>query len=372
MVYHIRFDNTRDPLTRLASADENASSSHPLPQGGEGSQFNSPLAPLGERGLGVRGSRQRAVVEFYTGHHTRIEMHEFGITVKQGPARSTPSDQCRYEVLRAALSLAWILSLLAVVAPAQDAPPAAGRYEVQTDGADWHLKGDGMVCCPCTTPCPCRTNGKATYGHCEATLFLRIQEGHYGDVKLDGLQLVDTSGACAMNYKQLAALYFDQATNMAERVAFMKLLASFFSDGAASFPYVRMVPLKAEITGDRFFRVVIPDILEIGADRNWGKPSPPFPMVAATDHFSNALQYAQNIRYKMHDEQGHLNFDYSRRQANYRVIDLDSAQYRSKSMLIQYLDGKGGFNDEQLRLIEQQHLLPPDLPSLRQLVERLR
>ena len=25
-----------DPLTRLASADENASSSHPLPQGGEG------------------------------------------------------------------------------------------------------------------------------------------------------------------------------------------------------------------------------------------------------------------------------------------------------------------------------------------------
>jgi len=28
-----------DPLTRLASADENASSSHPLPQGGEGRSF---------------------------------------------------------------------------------------------------------------------------------------------------------------------------------------------------------------------------------------------------------------------------------------------------------------------------------------------
>jgi hypothetical protein len=34
------------PLTRLASADENASSSHPLPQRGEGSKINSPLAPL--------------------------------------------------------------------------------------------------------------------------------------------------------------------------------------------------------------------------------------------------------------------------------------------------------------------------------------
>src|SRR5579862_1947846 len=70
VVSHIRVDNRRDPLTRLASADENASSSHPLPQGGEGSQFNSPLASLGERDLGVRGARQGAVVKFYAGHHT--------------------------------------------------------------------------------------------------------------------------------------------------------------------------------------------------------------------------------------------------------------------------------------------------------------
>ena len=70
MVSHIRFGNRRDPLTRLASADENASSSHPLPQGGEGSKINSPLAPLGERGLGVRGSLQHAVVKYYAGHHT--------------------------------------------------------------------------------------------------------------------------------------------------------------------------------------------------------------------------------------------------------------------------------------------------------------
>jgi hypothetical protein len=41
-----------NPLTRLASADENASASHPLPQGGEGKRVNAPLAPLGERGWG--------------------------------------------------------------------------------------------------------------------------------------------------------------------------------------------------------------------------------------------------------------------------------------------------------------------------------
>ena len=71
MVSHVRVYNGRDPLTRLASADENASPSHPLPQGGEGSKINPPLAPLGERGRGVRGSVQYAIVKYYAGQHTR-------------------------------------------------------------------------------------------------------------------------------------------------------------------------------------------------------------------------------------------------------------------------------------------------------------
>jgi hypothetical protein len=265
-----------------------------------------------------------------------------------------------------------MLALVPVVLSAQEGLPSAGHYEVRTDGSDWHLKGEGVVCCPCAVPCPCRTNGKATYGHCEATLYLRIHEGHYGAVNLGGVQLANTSGACAMDYKQLAALYFDRASTRGEQAAFMKLLASFFPDGTARFPYVRSVPMTAQITGDRYFHVVIPEVLEITVDRNWGQEAPPFSMVAATDYFTNTLQYAQNVRYRMHDEDGHLNFDYSRRQANYRVIDLDISQYRSKSMLIQYLDNKGGFNEDQLRLIREQHLPLPDLLSMRQMVARLK
>jgi hypothetical protein len=74
VVFHLRVNNRRDPLTRLASADENASSSHPLPQGGEGSKINSPLAPLGERGSGVRGSVHYPIVKHYAGHHTRSRL----------------------------------------------------------------------------------------------------------------------------------------------------------------------------------------------------------------------------------------------------------------------------------------------------------
>ncbi len=106
-------------------------------------------------------------------------------------------------------------------------------------------------------------------------------------------------------------------------------------------------------------------------DRNWGQTAPPFPLDAATDYFSNTLQYAQNLRYQMHDEEAKLDFDYSHRQANYRRVELNAEQYRSKSMLIQYLDGRGGFNDDQLRLIRKQELPMPDLDAIRQKVRYL-
>jgi hypothetical protein len=41
-------------------------------------------------------------------------------------------------------------------------------------------------------------------------------------------------------------------------------------------------------------------------------------------------------------------------------------------MLIQYIDGKGEFNAEQLRLIKKQHLVPPDLGMIGRRARELR
>ena len=95
-------------------------------------------------------------------------------------------------------------------------------------------------------------------------------------------------------------------------------------------------------------------------------------MVAAPDHFANLLQYVQNIRYSIHDPEAGLDFDYSRRQANYRVVDLTDEQYRTKSMLIQYADGKGWFSPGQMALIKAQNLQVPELVALREKAIRLR
>ena len=140
-----------------------------------------------------------------------------------------------------------IILLLAVAAAAQHShTDPAGATVARYDGADWHLKGEGVVCCPCPTPCPCRTNGAATYGHCERTLFVQLKDGHYGDTSLKGLKWVNTGGACAANYTMRSASYFDVSSTPEQRTAFMKVFASFYPAGTAAFPYVRIAPIRYE------------------------------------------------------------------------------------------------------------------------------
>jgi len=265
-----------------------------------------------------------------------------------------------------------ILSVPALGTAQCGVPPPGHARKAHSSGADWHLKGEGVVCCPCGVPCPCRTNGKATYGHCEATLYLHVSDGHYGDVRLRNLNMVDTSGPCGMSYERLSAIYLDRATPPEVQEALLQLLASFSATGTSEFPYVREVSIHAQVTDGHLFQVAIPDILDMKVDRNWGQAAPPMRAYAAQDRFANALEYVQNIRYRMHDDGAKLNFDYSRRQANYRSIDLDAADYRERRMIVQYLDGSGWFNAAMLQIIQEQHLVLPDLEAIGREVTRLR
>ncbi len=175
-----------------------------------------------------------------------------------------------------------------------------------------------------------------------------------------------------MSYEKLSAIYWDRSTPPEVQEAFLQLLASFSASGTSEFPYVREVPLHVQVTDGHLFQISIPEILDMAVDRNWGQAKPPLPAYAAQDRFANSLQYIQNIRYRMHDDGAHLHFDYSRRQANYRSIDLDAADYRDRRMIVQYLDGSGWFNAAMLQIINEQHLLLPDLAFIRREVARLR
>ena len=53
--------------------------------------------------------------------------------------------------------------------------------------ADWRIRGPAISTCNCDWGCPCQFNGHPTHGNCRAAYAMRIDEGHFGDVPLDGL-----------------------------------------------------------------------------------------------------------------------------------------------------------------------------------------
>jgi len=53
---------------------------------------------------------------------------------------------------------------------------------------DWRLKGKWLKSCNCAFGCPCDFNARPTHGHCEGMVAMEIEQGHFGDVRLDGLR----------------------------------------------------------------------------------------------------------------------------------------------------------------------------------------
>lgn len=52
----------------------------------------------------------------------------------------------------------------------------------------WAIKGAWFKNCNCDPGCPCDFNQNPTHGQCEGVVAMRVDEGHFGDVPLDGLK----------------------------------------------------------------------------------------------------------------------------------------------------------------------------------------
>jgi hypothetical protein len=56
----------------------------------------------------------------------------------------------------------------------------------------WYWKGRYVEYCSCSTGCPCENMAPPSEGHCDGVIALQIDEGHYGDVNLDGVIVAAT------------------------------------------------------------------------------------------------------------------------------------------------------------------------------------
>lgn len=53
---------------------------------------------------------------------------------------------------------------------------------------DWRIQGPEIAACNCDWGCPCQFNALPTRGQCSAMTAMRIDRGHFGAIKLDGLK----------------------------------------------------------------------------------------------------------------------------------------------------------------------------------------
>ena len=56
---------------------------------------------------------------------------------------------------------------------------------------NWSIKADYIESCNCDYGCPCNFNGFPSNGFCRALIGYHIREGKYGEISLDGLDIVD-------------------------------------------------------------------------------------------------------------------------------------------------------------------------------------
>jgi hypothetical protein len=53
----------------------------------------------------------------------------------------------------------------------------------------WNMKGVLIIACNCEYGCPCNVNGRPTTGKCEGGWTWQIEQGKYGELKVDGLNI---------------------------------------------------------------------------------------------------------------------------------------------------------------------------------------
>ena len=53
----------------------------------------------------------------------------------------------------------------------------------------WEIKAKELASCNCVYACPCQFNALPSPGFCEAAVAMEIEQGHYGDVRLDGMRM---------------------------------------------------------------------------------------------------------------------------------------------------------------------------------------
>ena len=151
---------------------------------------------------------------------------------------------------------------------------------------NWNASGDWFDVCKCNIPCPCIFAQTPTYGDCDGVLAYHIKKGQYGEVSLDGLNVVGLDyfkgNVWAGETKITLAFFFDERANPQQREAlqmifsgraggFMAQLANLIGDVRGT----EFAPIKFEIAEDlSYWSAEIPEKVMAKAEALTGPTTP--------------------------------------------------------------------------------------------------
>ena len=143
---------------------------------------------------------------------------------------------------------------------------------------NWMMKGQVIISCNCDYGCPCNVNGRPTTGKCEGGWTWHIEQGSYGDLRLDGLNIgLYCNWPAAIHEGNGVATYLiDEGADEPQRAALRALL-----EGLGGGPWGIFRKTFRELHGPRYVRY------EVDGETN-------LPRVMAADAVAVEMEYILN------------------------------------------------------------------------------
>lgn len=151
---------------------------------------------------------------------------------------------------------------------------------------EWWMKGDWFDACSCNIPCPCGFAQAPTNNRCEGMMAYHIREGAYGDVRLDGLNVVAVvefeGNAWARENPVTMGVLMDERADEVQREALQKVFSGeaggwmgAFAELVGEVRGIEFVPIMLEVDGDlASWRAEVPGKLKVSGQALTGPTTP--------------------------------------------------------------------------------------------------
>jgi hypothetical protein len=140
----------------------------------------------------------------------------------------------------------------------------------------WNFKADYVETCNCDYGCPCNFNGFPSNGFCSALVLFHLRSGNYGDVNLDGIDVI-----CAFSWPKAihegngtGQLFISKNTSIEQRNAIISIFSgqakgegpfTLFAGTFKFFLEPQYVDIQTKIDGKKS-SFSVPGIIEVQSE----------------------------------------------------------------------------------------------------------